>query len=103
MSKILSAQMRIDDIYLLRDLEEAEILDYVKTILAKEIAELIVNNEDIAILRKEDSPYEHIQKFIMSVTTVDHHKYTELSSAIRLLNLKYIDTDGNTIYLKDLL
>jgi len=102
MSKILYSRVRINDAYILKNLEEDELLDYVKRQLAKEMAEYIVNNEEFVTLKREHNS-NFGEQFTMSLTIVDPVKYKQLSSIIKLLDLKCTDENNNTIFLKDFL
>lgn len=102
MSKILYSKVRINDAYILKNLEEDELLDYVKRQLAKEMAEYIVNNEEFVTLKREHNS-NFGEQFTMSLMVVDPVKYKQLSGIIKLLDLKYTDENDNTIFLKDLL
>lgn len=102
MSKILYSRVHINDAYILKNLEEDELLDYVKRQLAKEMAEYIVNNEEFVTLKREHNS-NFGEQFIMSLMVVDPVKYKQLSGIIKLLDLKYTDENDNTIFLKDLL
>lgn len=119
MSKILYSRVHVNDAYILKNIEEDELLDYVKRQLAKEMAEYIVNNEELRTLKREhikfddyildvyndlDVPYSNFgEQFTMSLIIVDPVKYKQLSGIIKLLDLKYTDENDNTIFLKDLL
>lgn len=102
MSKILYSRVRINDAYILKNLEEDELLDYVKRQLAKEMAEYIVNNEEFVTLKREHNS-NFGEQFTMSLIIVDPVKYKQLSNIIKLLDLKFTDENGNTIFLKDFL
>lgn len=102
MSKILYSRVHINDAYILKNLEEDELLDYVKRQLAKEMAEYIVNNEEFVTLKREHNS-NFGEQFTMSLMIVDPVKYKQLSGIIKLLDLKYTDENDNTIFLKDLL
>jgi hypothetical protein len=102
MSKILYSMVRINDAYILKNLEEDELLDYVKRQLAKEMAEYIVNNEEFVTLKREHN-LNFGEQFTMSLIIVDPVKYKQLSGIIKLLDLKCTDENGNTIFLKDFL
>lgn len=106
MSKILYSRVHINDAYILKNLEEDELLDYVKQLclrqLAKEMAEYIVNNEEFVTLKREHNS-NFGEQFTMSLMIVDPVKYKQLSGIIKLLDLKYTDENDNTIFLKDLL
>ena len=102
MSKILYSRVRINDAYILKNLEEDELLDYVKRQLAKEMAEYIVNNEEFVTLKREHNS-NFGEQFTMSLIIVDPVKYKQLSSIIKLLDLKCTDENNNTIFLKDFL
>lgn len=102
MSKILYSRVHINDAYILKNLEEDELLDYVKRQLAKEMTECIVNNEEFVTLKREHNS-NFGEQFTMSLIVVDPVKYKQLSGIIKLLDLKYTDENDNTIFLKDLL
>lgn len=102
MSKILYSRVHINDAYILKNLEEDELLDYVKRQLAKEMAEYIVNNEEFVTLKREHNS-NFGEQFTMSLMIVDPVRYKQLSGIIKLLDLKYTDENDNTIFLKDLL
>ena len=102
MSKILYSRVHVNDAYILKNIEEDELLDYVKRQLAKEMAEYIVNNEEFVTLKREHNS-NFGEQFTMSLIIVDPVKYKQLSSIIKLLDLKCTDENNNTIFLKDFL
>ena len=103
MSKKFTAHIKVDDPVLLRDLDLIEVEDYIQRKLTGLISEAIVRDKTVYSLQKYKNNVTHGEIYEMSMITVNPIKYEQLKDILNILDLKYIDEDKTTIYLKDLL
>ena len=103
MSKKFTVHIKVEDPVLLRDLDPIELEDYIQRKLTGLISEAIVRDKTVYSLQKYKNNFTRGEIYEMSMITVNPIKYEQLKDILNILDLKYIDEDNTTIYLKDLL
>lgn len=103
MSKKFTVHIKVEDPVLLRDLDPIELEDYIQRKLTGLISEAIVRDKTVYSLQKYKNNVTRGEIYEMSMITVNPIKYEQLKDILNILDLKYIDEDNTTIYLKDLL
>ena len=103
MSKKFTVRIKVDDPVLLRDLDPDEVEDYIQRKLVSALSSAIIDDRTVYTLQKYQNNVSRGEIYEMSMITVNPIKYEQLKDILNILNLKYVDEDNTTIYLKDLL